>query len=344
MSQPMGAHNVMTAMNGRTAGLELTAQRRGLSRGLLAALTSLPLVGAVGGSPFARSPVVEDRDPEIGQSVSPLPTIVRISVDDKEGAPADVGSLVKKKFFAESPGFIFNVCFSRGPGNSYCDPQSIWFNVFSGYYEIDVSCKAWGRPFGYLLGEGCAPTVHFDDVIRIGKADWNYFSNYMYGVPARNIESIDRVGLGRERYAYLGREWIEGGEGRGAGRGRYWDQVELDHVEVISAYLSGRDDQVLESPSPVLSPLWRLSFGRPHPRPAYTQSFIPTEMRARLYMSYSQDYHPALGETYRTLIFGGTANNAYPDKAKNERFLDLQMRAVRHVIGKHYSDLGFEQS
>jgi len=301
-------------------------------------------MGAVGDSPFAHSPVVEDQDPDIGRSVSPLATILRINVDNKGGAPADVGSLVKKRFFTDSPGFVFNVCFSRGPGNSYCDPQSIWFNVFSGYYQIDVPRMAWGRPFGYRLVEGCAPVVNFDDVLRIGKADWNYFSNYMYGVPRRDVEAIDAVDLGRERYAYLGRERIVGMEGRGVGRSRYWDHVELDHVSVVSAYLSGQDGKALENPSRVLSSLWRLSFGRPNPRPSYTESFIRTEMRALIYMSYSEDHHPVLGDSYRTLIFGGTANNGYPDKAKNKRFLDLQMRALRQVIGKHYWELGFEQS
>ncbi len=321
---------------------DLTAERSGHGyRRFLAALTSLPLVGAVGGSPFAHGPVVEDADPVIGRSVSLGPTVVRIVVGDEGGAPANVGSLVKRKFFPERPGFLFNVCFSRGPGRSYGDPHSIWFNVFVGYYEIDVARRSWGRPFGYLSGRGVAPAIDFEDVVRIGKADWNYFSNYMYGVPARHIEPFDRVDLGAVRCAHLGRERICGG--RTEARGHYWDSVELDHVEVVSAYLSDGDGEALESPSPLLSPLWRLSFGRPCPRLTHPRSFIPTDMRARLYMSYSECHHPALGESYRTHIFGGTVNNAYPDAEKNGRFLDLQMRALRRVIREHYPDLGFKR-
>ncbi|MGH9900591.1 MAG: hypothetical protein ACRD68_02005, partial [Pyrinomonadaceae bacterium] len=196
-------------------------------------------------------------------------------------------------------------------------------------------------------GEGGAFEINFEDIIRIGKADWNYFSNYVYGVPAHYIEPFDRVDLGAVDCAYLGREKIVGRKfagGHEEGReNRYWDAVELNHVEVVSAYVSDRDGGALESPSRLLSPLWRLSFGRPRPRPEYPQSFFPTDMRARLYMSWSECAHPALGESYRTLIFGGTANNSYPDAVKNARFLDLQMRALRRVMREHYADFGFRQ-
>ena len=66
-------------------------------------------------------------------------------------------------------------------------------------------------------------------------------------------------------------------------------------------------------------------------------------MRARVYMSYSERHHPTLGAIYRTHVFGGTINTAYPDPGKNEQFLEVQMRAVRRVIGEHYPDLGFEE-
>lgn len=339
---PTGARDGMAAST-RCApgGKDVTAARSRYGvRRFPAALTCLPLVGTVDGSPFAHGPVVEDADPVIGRSVSPTPAVVKIVVGEEAGPPANVGSLVKRKFFADRPGFLVNVCFSRGPGRSYCDPHSIWFNVFAGYYEIDVPRRSWGRPFGYTTGPGGAPAIDFDDVVRIGKADWNYFSNYVYGVPARHIEPFDAVDLGSARCAHLGREAIGGRDEAG---GRHWDVVEVDHVAVVSAYLSDRDGEALESPSPLLSPLWRLALGRPRPRPTHPRSFIPTDMRARVYMSYSECHHSALGEAYRTHIFGGTVNTAYHDAGKNERFFDLQMRALRRVIGEHYPDLGFER-
>jgi hypothetical protein len=270
-------------------------------------------------------------------------TVTRIVIDERAKAPGRVGALVKRKFFDDYPPFIFNVCFSCGAAGrrsagTYCDPHSIWFNVFLGYYEIVAPKSLWSRPFGYDTAGGQA-AVRFEDVVRIGKADWNYFSNYLYGVPERLIEPYNRVRMDKVRCLDLGRERIPAAVGGGEA-GRYWDVVEVDGVEVVSAYVSGRDGNKLESPS-LLSPLWRLSFGRPNPRGDYPDSFIPTVMRARLYLSHGEGRHPRLGGVYRTVIFGGTVNTGYRDAEENERFLERQAEAARQVIGRYYPHLGF---
>ena len=49
-----------------------------------------------------------------------------------------------------------------------------------------------------------------------------------------------------------------------------------------------------------------------------------------------------LGEAaYQTFLFGGTINKGWPDAAENERFLDLQMEAVKKVMTRSYADVGF---
>lgn len=87
------------------------------------------------------------------------------------------------------PPLLFNVCFACGAPEGptrvglYGDPRSRWFNVFLGYYQLDVLANAASSPFGYDTNGD----VVKDQVLRIGKSDWNYFSNWMYGVPESAI-------------------------------------------------------------------------------------------------------------------------------------------------------------
>jgi hypothetical protein len=312
----------------------------GLSLPTLASLlTRLPLAGAVGGSAVGRAPEVCCLEFNIGSSMSRAPGVTRIVVGEGGGgAPASVGEIVKRKLFPDCPDFVFNVSFSCGRASRsglgvYADPRSIWFNVFFGYYEIIAPKSSWARPFGYEVEKGKAQ-VCFDDIVRLGKADWNYFSNYIYGVPLSDIEPYDQINMDEVGCIQHGRDRVGGGE-------RYWDIVELDGVEVVSAYVSGRDGKRLQSPSRVLSPLWRLAFGSSAASPTHQDSFIPTRMRARLNISYLEDEDSRLGKVYRTLIFGGTTNSGYPDKAANEFLLKLQMQALHEIIGRYYHHLGF---
>ncbi len=309
-------------------------------------LLGLPYVGEIGGRPFADT--VDVDDPELGKS-SWLPTILEIVVDDparlRAGTsnPGGVGGLVHQRFFPDRPRFVFNVCFSCARSNPfrmgvYTDPRSIWFNVFFGFYQIDVPKQAWGRPFAYSAAAPDAAVV-FDDILRLGKADWNYFSNYLYGVPEAAIRGHDTVGgAGR----HLGREEI------GAS---CWDAVELTDVEVVSAYVAPGEQGRLVEPSRVFTPLWRLAFGNPHPRRAFPTSFVATRMQARLSMAFAERDDPELGgAAYRTLIFGATIDETYAARsgkpsdvaqAENERFLACQRAAIEKVICTSYPREGF---
>jgi hypothetical protein len=303
--------------------------------GLDAVIRKAPLVGEVENKIFVHGADFED--PVFGESRA-MPTVLEIVVDDDEDRPpANVGALVKRAFFPHEPGFIFNVAFSCGdPGffgkGLYTDPQSIWFNVFFGYYQLDVPRPAWKRPFGYRL-EGTRQEVEFGDIVRIGKADWNYFSNRVYGVPLETIRPLDTWDLGTIEHRHLGRVKI--GES-------WWDHVALDGVEVVSAYTAPGEAHRLEDSDPLLSPIWRALFGRPHPRPVPMKSFAATRMRAELYLAYDTARDLDLGSpAFRTLIFGGTVRSDHPDRAEADRFLALQLDAVRKVMAHAYGKDGF---
>jgi hypothetical protein len=303
--------------------------------GLDVVIRKAPLVGEVKNAIFVHGADFED--PVFGASRA-MPTVLEIVVDDdEERRPANVGALVKKALFPHEHRFIFNVAFSCGdPGlfgrGLYTDPQSIWFNVFFGYYQLDVPRPQWERPFGYRLDEG-HPRIQFDDVVRIGKADWNYFSSRVYGVPLDAIRPLDRFDMGKIAHQHLGRVRI--GES-------WWDHVTLDGVEVVSAYTAPGEVHRLEDSDPLLSPIWRALFGRPHPRPGPTPSFVPTVMRAELYMAYEEGKDLDLGSrAWKTLIFGGTVRSDHPDRAEADRFLALQLAALRKVMAHAYARAGF---
>ena len=121
-----------------------------------------------------------------------------------------------------------------------------------------------------------------------------------------------------------------------------WDLIELTGVDVVSAYVSGKDGQRLVENSPLYTGLWRDLFGAPHPRAEFATSFIPTRMHGNVYMSFKEGVDPHTHERiYRTTIFGGTTNDTYPDAGKNREFLEAQMKALQGVMVERFPDLGF---
>jgi hypothetical protein len=315
------------------------ASRVGLHAVVAAALlagcvTRVPAVGEIDNRIFVNQVKVDD--PRFGESGSP-PSVLEILVDDRGHSPGGVGRLVKRQFFPDEGKLIFNVAFACGKPTlcrgRYADPTSIWFNVFFGYYQIDVPRSEWARPFGYEPVASGRANLRAHDILRIGKADWNYFSNYMYGVPESAILPYNRVDPSAVKIVIHPRARI--------GRS-YWDHLSLDGVEVVSAYVSGQDGQKLVTADRVWTPIWRSLFGPSEPSEAHPKSFIPTHMRAEIYMSFVARYDRDLREqAYSTLIFGATVNADYADAAENEAFLQAQLAAVREVIEKSYATSGF---
>jgi hypothetical protein len=306
----------------------------------------ITMVGDVKGKAFVHA--ADFAHPIFGESRA-FPAVLEIVVDDdRSRAPADVGRLAKRALFADDPRFLFNVVFSCGDPapfqkGLYTDPRSIWFNVFFGYYELDAPCALWNRPLGYRSAAPGAE-VEFADIVRIGKADWNYFSNRVYGVPLERIRPHDAFDLATIGHRYLGRERI--GES-------WWDRVALDGVEVASAYTAPGEQGRLERPAWAWTPAWRLAFGGPCPRSEATESFFPTKMRAELYMSFQKATDRAdvkgSGEVWRTLIFGGTVRSDYRkpgesadvSRAEADAFLAVQLETLREVMADEYAKDGF---
>ncbi len=299
----------------------------------------LPLVGDVDNK-FA-APEVQLNSPRFGESQG-LPFVMEIVVDGNRSAPAGVGRAADQAFFRQSPRLLFNVSFACGKPQGflrrglYGDPRSIWFNVFFGYYEIDVSKSAWGRPFGY---ESDGTTIHWDDVLRIGKSDWNYFSNWLYGVPDDKITPTnDPLRSANTTTTHHGRKDING---------KQWDVLELDNVDVVSAYHDGSSPGLVDRE--LWSYLWRASFGFPLGKKVVdAPSFFAVPMKAHLYMSFREKKRDNdLNTTsYQTFLFGGTINKHYSKRSdacakENEAFLAEQLKAVERVMKKSYPDLGF---
>jgi len=96
--------------------------------------------------------------------------------------------------------------------------------------------------------------------------------------------------------------------------------------------------------------LWKIIFGFPVSRKEFPESFIPTNMKAVMYV-YNKDIigDYDLPKEHSTFIFGGTINLDYPKNAmknpknkkseeelisENERFLEVQLKEIKKVIPK----------
>ncbi len=288
-------------------------------------LIGLPLVGEINDRFVVEPPRLSDF--RFGKTTK-LPTILEIYISDFHQWPLDIGRKVKSIYFADYPPIVFNVCFSCahpslfGRGD-YANPLSHWFNVFFGFYEIDVPKSRWTRPFGFQNAktgdDGFEP--NFDDLLRIAKSDWNYFSNNIYGVPDADCARHDGVSMdGIETKVLNPRVMI--GE-------RRFVECRMDHAKVVSGYVSGRDGKKLLNNDGLFSPIWRTVFGRPKAAAEFPQSFIPTDMRMQVVMTFYEEYDEDLEETaFKTLIGGGAIHLGYPGPIDNNAFLRAQLDAV----------------
>jgi hypothetical protein len=283
-------------------------------------MIALP-VGRFGRSPLVRLPVAAPV--ALGSSMARVPFAVRFDVTSGSRAFAGVGGLVKADCFPALAPFVCRVVFGCGRGPSrrrggYSDPWSPWFNVFFGGYQVDAARSDWDRPFGFRReGDELRPDV--DELVQLGRADWDYFTAYPYGVPLEVIRELRR----RSRppsIPEVQRKAVFAG-------GRWWDLVTIDRVSVVSGYVSGRDGARLANAHRLWSPLWRGCFGLPTPREDHPESFPLVDMRARLLVSC--DEHRG---RFRTFVCGGTVSTGVP-AASSSVLLDEQLAAVRPLLG-----------
>jgi hypothetical protein len=238
--------------------------------------------------------------------------------------PNRAGAKAKKALFSTYPEFDFTVVFASAKPSffrisDYANPKSHWFNVFYGYYDVVVPAEL-GRPFGYKQQDG-EWVVDFEDVVRLGKADWNYFSNHVYGVPDHIVKQHDDIEMG-DIESKAGREKIGAWE---------WDKIRMKNTSVVSGYTSkhGEKWQVFDL---CLTEFWRFLFGTHPSVDGFDQSFPATKLLAEGWMCFV----PEAGGGYRTHIFGGTVNLDYEvdeqSSALNRRFMARQLTALRSII------------
>jgi hypothetical protein len=283
-----------------------------------------PAVGEIAGSVDFVEPTVDHE--KYGRSQLCTPAILRLHVDDGVREISDAGRLVKQKLFPKHAPFVFNTVACVGAADAsgrgaYPNPNSIWFNVFFGCYQIDASKPDWHRPFGYRSNDGAESEIDFGHVTRLGEADWNLFSNWMYGVPLEEIEPYLAVDPA-DTYQEPAPELI------GA---TLWHTATVERATCVSTYVSDAPGAAQLVTNSRIDYVWRRAFGLPNPQAGHPQSFVPTTLRAKLHMAYAED-----DDAFHTVICGGTAV-----VSAEQEFLAAQMSAIREVIEAGYPDAGF---
>jgi hypothetical protein len=285
-----------------------------------------PSVGEIGGRTEVHPPMVHDR--QYGDSQNCTGTIFRIHVDERERELCGVGRKVKVTMFPPPyPPFVFNAvacvgAFEEGGPQCYGNPDSPWFNVFLGYYQLDCAKEAWARPFGFHTADGAASLPHIEDLARLGKSDWNYFSNWDYGVPERALEPYGDVEGPATESEDHGLVEIAG---------RRWRHVDLLAVEAASSYVSGAPGAGELVENTIIAGMIHQGFGFPDPQPDHPVSFIPTKLDATLHMAYFED-----DRAFHTLIFGGTVH-----AGRDRPLLAAEVDATKVVIAEQYAEYGF---
>jgi hypothetical protein len=312
-------------VNGRVVLDDPLSDNRKVVREVKRCIPYAPAHGSVGGRSEPDPPVFDD--PRFGKSRMSSKKVTRVFVEDRERQLADVGRVVKRTLWPDYEPWVFNTvaCVgdfdSRGRG-TYSDPTSPWFNVFLGYYQIDAPKPNWDRPFAYESANGVDSRVRFDEIVRLAKSDWNYISNWMYGVPGEIAErhndfDVDELRLTQQNAGVIGQS--------------HWHRVEIGGVDFVSVYEADRDGAERLVSNSLVSQLWRNAFGKPNPREDHPDSFIPTVLDGDMYIAYWED-----DEAFHTTMFGGTA----PADAPKE-FLAGQLAEAKRVIERGFADVGF---
>jgi hypothetical protein len=302
-----------------------------------------PCIGRIGGETDVHPPAVDLEDygaacrahgtgpPDYGKSRNSTGFPLRLHIDDSvERHIDDVGWRVKRRMFPHRPPFVFNAVacvgdFDRDGPQKYTNPDSPWFNVFLGYYQLDCRKQLWGRPFGFESASLAASQPCIDDLVRLGKADWNYFSAWDCGVPEDVVDRYCGHDIDPSDVVDHGLVVIGGGR---------WRHLELLDLTVASAYIAPPPAQQPVENNAICS-LFRDSYGYAVPVDGYDESFIPATLDSFQYMAYHETGDVG-DEWYHTLIFGGTVHHD-----ADRPLLDAQKVADRLVIAEHYAAFGF---
>jgi hypothetical protein len=287
----------------------------------------IPL-GAINGSYLRAPPQIDD--PRIGRSRG-LPFALEFRIGEGEtGFPGGIGRVVHRALFPGAPDFAVHIKFACArPGllgqSDFANPASIWYNVFVGYYQVEVDQEAWGRPFGYDLDAEGHGELRLEEIARLVRADWDHISNELYGVPARAIAAMNARGREAFEHEYQGRVRKEGWDGA-------FDLAEFRNLQVIGPH-SARGGADYVNLGALVGPLWRRAFGT-HPAALGVESFLACRLRMRAYFCFKPARSRAGRPVYHTFVFGGSIHSGHDgvDAAENARFLDLQMDELERII------------
>lgn len=296
----------------------------------------IKLAGDIAGLTWA--PPVVIKDPVFGNSMT-IPSILEVIIDGRAGrtTPSALG-VVTEELFSDYPKFVVNVAFSCGKARSfrpgpYANPGSRWFNVFVGYYQIDVPRSQWTRPFGYRPDGSGGFSIDPAEIALLGRADWNYFSNYLYGVPLNALRAAkDKAELAMLPPVEIGSQT--------------WDHLGGSDIRVASVYQASTGEKLLDTWY-FLNNLWRAAFGQPFTSDDPDASFGLTELEAELLVGYGQDTgdFDLQEPVYRTYVFGGTVNRSWAladyatRQAENAAFLQLQITTLTTLIKTKFADV-----
>lgn len=321
----------------------------------------MPTVGEISDKIFSNPIKINKKF--CGRKSTSYKTIMEIIIDRESKSLSGCGKLVYDIYFEDYPKMLLNVCYSCGKPNifrkgGYGDPLSIWYNVFLGYWEVDVLVNDLNRPYGYTINKNGFRSINKKEVLAIIKSDWNYFSNHIYGVPIEFIDGdIKSVSNFNKEVKVFKKQKII--------NGKKWDHLHLNDVKVVTTY-QFTDGAKFKKHS-FYTPLWHILFGKPlSPKKNIDEvlnkiniskisSFFPTSMDGEIFMTYDIVKDVDLnGLAYRTYFFGGSKHNHYPliksmltgiDKEllnkENEIFLQTQMIEVQKIIEKKFSNHGF---
>jgi hypothetical protein len=242
---------------------------------------------------------------------------VTINVSDND----DIGKLLKELMFKNYPDFYLNIIASsavvdQNGISDYANPVSQWFNVFYGFYEIDIPISDRSLPYGFDSSGIVIPL----DIIRIGLCDWNMLSSYMYGVPYNICEHNTHI-TGNENLYVTGTIKI----------GKYtYIEVEFNNVLGTSVYQA--KSSLLNKENPI-SKLLQQSWGGYPYIPGYDIPFPKVRMAGKFYITHITVFNYKLNcFCYKTIVGGGVINIDYYDGKFNNDFLNKQMSEIRNTI------------
>lgn len=258
-------------------------------------------------------------DPKFGKSRTNSETFkIEISEHPKG---LQVGKIIKRLMFQDYPDFYVNIIASSPIVNNngisdFPNPQSHWFNVFYGFYEIDLPIHSFSSPFGFDSNNHVIPI----EIIKFGLCDWNIITSYLYGVPYELCEENVKI-TGNEKMSVIN-DSIKIGK-------YFYKEIEFSDILVTSSYPA---KSKLDTHSPIAK-LLQKEWGIYNYIKGYDIPFPTVRMAGRFYITSMISYnHDINCFCYKTIVAGGVVNMNHPDPHFNQEFLNKQMQSIRQSI------------